>query len=88
MQFYGPDIPSNTAAAADIQVQRASKSQATKSHDGVDDLVARCHFVASYFVAFAFSALTLLAGCQEGHLARKSLSDAVLAWLSSGAKCK
>ena len=30
----------------------------------------------------AFSALTLLVGQQEGHLARKNLSDEVLAWLS------
>jgi len=38
---------------------------------------------------FAFSALTLLVGCQEGqHPACKNLlSDEVLAWLSSGAKC-
>ena len=31
---------------------------------------------------FAFSALTLLVGRQEGHPARKNLSDEVLAWLS------
>ena len=30
----------------------------------------------------------LLVGCQEGHLVRKNLSDEVLAWLFSGAKCK
>ena len=36
----------------------------------------------------AFSALTLLVGCQEEYLARKNLSDEVLVWLSSGAKCK
>ena len=36
----------------------------------------------------AFSALTLLVGCQEGHPARKNLTDEVRAWLSSGAKCK
>jgi len=30
----------------------------------------------------AFSALTLLVGRQEGHPARKKLSDGVLAWLS------
>ena len=36
----------------------------------------------------AFSALTLLVGCQEEHPAHKNLSDEVLAWLSSGAKCK
>jgi len=35
------------------------------------------------FYLLAFSALT-----QEGHPARKILSDEVLAWLSSGAKCK
>jgi len=31
---------------------------------------------------FAFSALTLLVGWQEGHLACKKLSGGVLAWLS------
>jgi len=36
----------------------------------------------------AFSALTLLAGCQEGHPARNNLTDEVLVWLSSGVKCK
>ena len=36
----------------------------------------------------AFSDLTLLVRCQEGHPARKNLTDEVLAWLSSGAKCK
>jgi len=30
----------------------------------------------------SFSALTLLVGRQEDHLARKKLSDGVLAWLS------
>jgi len=40
------------------------------------------------FLALAFSALTLLVGCQEEHVARKTPSDEVLAWLSSGAKCK
>ena len=33
----------------------------------------------------AFSALTLLVGCQEGHPAHKNLTHEVLAWLSSGA---
>ena len=44
------------------------------------------------FSVTAFSALTLLVGCQEGHpeehLPHKNLTDEVLAWLSSGAKCK
>jgi len=39
-------------------------------------------------LSVAFSALTLLVGCQEGHPAHKNLTDEVLAWLSSGAKCK
>ena len=38
-------------------------------------------FVSVYFV-FAFSALTLLVGRQEGHPACKKLSGGVLAWLS------
>ena len=37
---------------------------------------------------FAISALTLLVGFQEGHPARKNLTDEVLAWLSSREKCK
>ena len=36
----------------------------------------------------ASSAFMLLLGCQEGHPACKNLTDEVLAWLSSGAKCK
>jgi len=39
-------------------------------------------------VCIAFSGLTLLVGCQEEHSACKNLSHLVLAWLSSGAKCK
>ena len=49
------------------------------------------HRLRRYAVGFhysAFSALTLLVECQEGHPARKNLTDKVLAWLSSGAKCK
>ena len=38
-----------------------------------------CH---NAFSAFAFSALTLLVGRQEGHPACKKLSGGVLAWLS------
>ena len=32
--------------------------------------------------------ILLLIGCQEEHPDRKNPSDVVLAWLSSGAKCK
>ena len=35
-----------------------------------------------YFSSAAFSALTLLVGRQEGHLASKKLSGGVLVWLS------
>ena len=44
--------------------------------------------VCLFISIFAFSALTLLVWCQEEHPARKNLSDEVLMWLSSGAKCK
>jgi len=37
---------------------------------------------------FAFSALTLLVGRQEGHPACKKLSGGVLAWYLSGARCR
>ena len=43
---------------------------------------ARCHF------CLAFSALTLLAGWQEGHPACKKLSGGVLVWLLSAARCR
>jgi len=36
----------------------------------------------SYVLIFAFGALTLLVGRQEGHPACKKLSSGVLAWLS------
>jgi len=38
--------------------------------------------VISAYVVYAFSALTLLVGRQEGHPACKKLSSGVLAWLS------
>ena len=53
----------------------------------------RCFFVyiciyarVSSFFDFAFSALTLLVGRQEGHPACKKLSGGVLAWLSVWSK--
>ena len=41
---------------------------------------------ACYLWPFAFSALTLLVGRHEGHLACKKLSGGVLAWLSVWSK--
>jgi len=43
----------------------------------------RVHILAEPYVSFfALSALTLLVGWQEGHLACKKLSAGVLVWLS------
>jgi len=38
--------------------------------------------IVKLLISFAFSALTLLVGHQEEHLAYKKLSDEVLAWIS------
>ena len=50
----------------------------------IDNVMCYCMM----FLFVAFGAVTLLVGCQEGHSAGKNLTDEVLAWLSSGAKCK
>ena len=47
-----------------------------------------CLSLKSLYLFVAFSALTLLVGCQEEHPARKNLTDEMLAWLSSAMKCK
>ena len=57
------------------------------SHYQLNRDCAGLHF-NSVVISSAFSALMLLVGCQEGHPASKNLTDEVLAWLSSGAKCK
>ena len=50
-------------------------------------VVRRCTvYERLYVFQKAFIALTLLVGCQEGHPARKILSDGVLAWLSVWSK--
>jgi len=41
-----------------------------------------CDLLRIYCTTFAFSALTLLVGRQEGHPACKKLSGGVLVWLS------
>ena len=43
-------------------------------------------YVCIYVCIYAFSALTLLVGRQEGHPACKKLSGGVLAWLSVWSK--
>jgi len=49
-------------------------------------LLAFILFYFSAFSAYAFSALTLLVGQQEGQPACKKLSDRVLVWLSVWSK--
>jgi len=57
-------------------------------HQPVSNLPRECNTVGFLFifrlqaVLVAFSALTLLVGRQEGHLACKKLSGGMLAWLS------
>jgi len=43
--------------------------------------VSNCFLFILTFLAFAFSALTLLVGWQEGHLACKKVIGGMLAWL-------
>jgi len=49
-------------------------------------LVLNYCFKLKFDLDFAFNALTLLVGRQEGHLACKKLSGEVLAWLSVWSK--
>jgi len=49
---------------------------------GVVSFVMKADFAVELLSSFAFSALMLLVGQQEGHLACKKLSDGVLVWLS------
>ena len=54
----------------------------TTSHSSVIGLCCSQHHRDVVWECLAFSALTLLVGRQEGHLACKTLSGGVLAWLS------
>jgi len=52
----------------------------------LSEFLSAQYTIISYYsvsVLFAFSALTLLVGRQEGHSACKKLSGGVLAWLSA-----
>jgi len=56
---------------------------------GVEHIVKqyhRCNLVVGVCSSFAFSALTLLVGRQEGHPACKKLRGGVLVWLSVWSK--
>ena len=82
LSFY-TDLSSNVAVASEI----ASLFVASAVGHWPCGRGAAFLLICS-LACFAFSALTLLVGCQEGHPAGKNLTDEVLAWLSSGAKCK
>ena len=61
------------------------KSQGSIAKHLSCDKLLHCKFIIQFpgeWSEFAFSALTLLVGWQEGHLACKKLSGGVLAWLS------
>jgi len=57
------------------------------AHDKVLYKSAVIYYLVTYFWYYAFSALTLLVGWQEGHPACKKLTAGVLAWLSV-ARCR
>ena len=62
---------------------RGSACQRATRSEGAATSVSNFTFqAASLYAAYAFSALTLLVGRQEGHPACKKLSGGVLAWLS------
>jgi len=46
------------------------------------------HFIGISVMTYAFNALTLLVGRQEGHPACKKLSGEVLVWFLSGARSR
>ena len=52
------------------------------AHSEVQITVSRATIITVFHLIIAFSALTLLAGRQEGHPACKKMSSGVLAWLS------
>jgi len=70
-------LTQRTSLLVDPDVQLVLK----KSYS-LDDLIASNGSVLSVLFSSVFSALTLLVGWQDGHPARKKLSDEVLTWLS------
>ena len=82
-----PCLYGDTLLCIQLQNVTVSEGQQRKQWTARYSL-RRYSLVIAFAEQFAFSALTLLVGCQEEHPARKNLSDEVLAWLSSVAKCK
>ena len=71
------------APAGDSAKRRAAAAFQCGHCDYRDALAAKVDIIIIYY---AFSALTLLVGRQEGHPACKKLSGGVLAWLSVWSK--
>ena len=65
-----------------MSLQRVCVVAYVVMHVFVELSTALHDWILCRFFVISFSALTLLVGRQEGHLARKNLSDEVLAWLS------
>ena len=79
-RYYGYDDAGASAPAAAGQDLQAVTSRAGRPrYHGKQLLVCPGFFSSS---SYAFSALTLLVGRQEGHPACKRLNGEVLAWLS------
>jgi len=71
--------PTNSVKALKAESTTAYKElQITKSDTDIVTIIIKLWL----YITSAFSALTLLAGRQEGHPACKKLSGGVLAWLS------
>ena len=86
----GGKTPKSSGAMSRPADEYEKAATRTGDTNGKFTLTASLLYFMLYLLAasYAFSALTLLVGCQKGHPARKNLTDEVLAWLSSGAKCK
>ena len=76
----------NPPAAAAAAVDRRNVHADRRTDTGLFNDAYRLQLIISKCIPFAFSALTLLVGQQEGLPACKKLSDGVLAWLSVWSK--
>ena len=81
-----PSLPSVQAASVcSLDLLAPSTAVADFQHPPLQHQPTHCNQILAEFLSnkkFAFSALTLLVGRQEGHPACKKLSGGVLAWLS------
>jgi len=76
-----PPSASQTAAQCTVLPERQNKSNIQLAYSTVRKWVRTINVSIMTVSLSAFSALTLLVGYQEEHLACKNLSDGMLAWL-------